>query len=52
VDAAPAEAAEFYKAKYKYDLDPAMGSVFAVTPKVAFGLIEYQMTKTATRWSF
>ncbi len=51
--AAPAaSAAALYKAKYKYDLDPAMGPIFAVTPKVAFGLIEYQMMKTATRWSF
>jgi hypothetical protein len=51
--AAPsATAASLYKAKYQYDLDPAMGPIFVVTPKVAFGLIEYQMTKTATRWSF
>jgi hypothetical protein len=41
-----------YKQKYKYDLDPAMGYIFVLTPKVAFGLVEYQMTKTATRWKF
>jgi hypothetical protein len=52
-EAAPTASAEaLYKAKYEYDLDPAMGLIFAVTPKVAFGLIEYQMIKTATRWSF
>jgi hypothetical protein len=45
-------AAALYKDKYKYDLDPATGPIFAVTPKVAFGLVEYEMTKTATRWSF
>lgn len=41
-----------YKDKYTYDLDPAMGHIFVLTPKVAFGLVEYKMTDTATRWTF
>ncbi len=49
---APPEAAAAYKTKYGYDLDPAMGPIFLLTPQVAFGLIEYQMVKTATRWKF
>ncbi|SRR5579871_25394 len=48
----PKAASAVYKAKYKYELDPAMGPIFVVTPKVAFGLVEYQMMKTATRWKF
>ncbi len=50
--APPAPLRAAYKKKYKYDLDPAMGPIFSVTPKVAFGLVEYQMVKTATRWRF
>jgi hypothetical protein len=41
-----------YQQKYKYDLDPAMGPIFVLEPKVAFGFVEYQMQKTATRWRF
>ena len=41
-----------YKKKYGYDLDPALGPIFAVTPRVAFGLMEYHLDKTATRWRF
>jgi hypothetical protein len=52
VTGVPPAVSAAYKAKYEYDLDPAMGPIFAVVPRVAFGLIEYQMVKTATRWSF
>src|SRR5262245_23576304 len=41
-----------YKAKYDWELDPELGPVYAVEPRVAFGLVEGQMTETATRWVF
>ena len=49
---APRKVAADYKTKYGYDLDPALGPIFHLAPKVAFGLVEYQMVKTATRWTF
>jgi nitroimidazol reductase NimA-like FMN-containing flavoprotein (pyridoxamine 5'-phosphate oxidase superfamily) len=44
----------YYSAKYNWDLDPAMGPVYRVVPKVAFGFIETgdDFTRTATRWKF
>jgi hypothetical protein len=46
--------AKGYKAKYDWDVDRSMGPIYAVRPRVAFGLIEHDelFTKTATRWSF
>lgn len=46
--------AENYYAKYKWKVEPEMGPVFAVRPRVAFGLIEAgdKFTTTATRWTF
>ncbi len=42
-----------YRRKYEpWRLDPAPGPVFAVRPKVAFGLIENQFVSGATKWVF
>jgi len=41
-----------YKAKYKWELDPSLGPIFAVRPQVAFGLTEGDLPGTATRWVF
>jgi hypothetical protein len=42
-----------YHAKYKpWKLDPALGPVYAVRPRVAFGLHEKRFVRTATRWRF
>jgi general stress protein 26 len=47
-----AELSPRYAKKYKgYTLDPKMGPVFEVRPKVAFGLNEKRF-KTMTRWTF
>jgi len=52
-DAARIEAvAPFYAKKYKpWKLDPKMGPVFEVRPRVAFGLRE-KTFKAMTRWMF
>jgi hypothetical protein len=41
-----------YYDKYKWKLEPGTGPIFVVRPRVAYGLIEYEMTATATRWDF
>jgi len=42
-----------YDAKYRpWKLDPAMGSVYAVRPRVAFGMYEKRFVDAATRWAF
>jgi general stress protein 26 len=42
-----------YHAKYKpWKLDPEMGPVYAVTPRVAFGMFEKKFSTSATRWDF
>lgn len=38
--------------KYHYPLGAEPGRVFIVSPRVAFGMVELQMVKTATRWTF
>jgi hypothetical protein len=46
-------AARLYAAKYPpYTLDPSLGPIFVVEPRVVFGSIESQMATTATRWIF
>ena len=46
-------AAPLYAAKYPpYKLNPAMGPIFVVEPRIVFGMIEFEMTDTATRWIF
>jgi general stress protein 26 len=47
-----ARAGQAYEAKYKWKLDPALGPIFVVRPRVAYGLIELEMPSTATRWAF
>ena len=47
-----AELSPHYAKKYKgYTLDPKMGPIFEVRPKIAFGLSEKDF-KNATRWKF
>ncbi len=41
-----------YKAKYKMDVSGMGSPVYAVQPRIAFGLIEKKFPKTATRWQF
>jgi nitroimidazol reductase NimA-like FMN-containing flavoprotein (pyridoxamine 5'-phosphate oxidase superfamily) len=41
-----------YEAKYKWKLDPSLGPIFVVRPRVAYGMIELEMPNTATRWVF
>jgi hypothetical protein len=42
-----------YRAKYKpYRLDPSLGPVFAVRPRLIYGLDEKRFTKKATVWRF
>ena len=42
-----------YHAKYKpWKLDPEMGPVYAVTPRVVFGMYEKKFSTSATRWDF
>jgi nitroimidazol reductase NimA-like FMN-containing flavoprotein (pyridoxamine 5'-phosphate oxidase superfamily) len=50
----PAGVKRAYKAKYDWALDPALGPIFAVRPRIAFGFIEAndEFTATATRWVF
>ncbi len=40
-----------YKKKYKWDLDPKMGPIFAVRPRLAIGMT-LNMGRNATRWTF
>jgi len=51
-DAYLERAAAAYYDKYKWKLEPSMGPIFVVRPRIAYGLIEYEMTATATRWDF
>jgi nitroimidazol reductase NimA-like FMN-containing flavoprotein (pyridoxamine 5'-phosphate oxidase superfamily) len=41
-----------YNAKYDWDTSPDMGPVYAVHPTVAYGIIEFAMQGSATRWEF
>jgi nitroimidazol reductase NimA-like FMN-containing flavoprotein (pyridoxamine 5'-phosphate oxidase superfamily) len=42
-----------YLAKYKpWKLDPDMGPVYAVRPRVAFAMYERRFVEAATRWRF
>ncbi len=45
-------AAAAYYEKYNWRLEPSMGPIFIVRPRIAYGLIEGDMTATATRWDF
>jgi PPOX class probable F420-dependent enzyme len=42
-----------YHAKYKpWKLDPALGPVYGVRPRAAFGMFEKRFVSAATRWRF
>lgn len=43
-----------YSRKYKSELDPKLGPIYAVRPSVAFGFIEAadEFSGAATRWAF
>lgn len=41
-----------YHAKYKWKLDPAMGPIYAIRPRVAFAMDEKGFPDAATRWRF
>ena len=43
---------KIYHAKYKWKLDPALGPIYAVRPRVAFGMAEARFANGATRWTF
>ncbi len=46
--------ADLYKRKYDWDMESDQEPVYAVRPRVAFGLIEHaeEFGGTATRWAF
>jgi hypothetical protein len=48
----PNAAFELYLRKYGWKLDPEMGPVFKVTPRVAFAMPEKLFPAGATRWLF
>jgi hypothetical protein len=48
----PKPAFRDYKAKYGWKLDPKMGPVFEVRPRVVFAMPEKQFPKGVTRWKF
>ena len=52
VDEIPNAAFGLYKKKYKWKLDPEMGPVFKVTPRVVFAMPEKLFPAGATRWVF
>ncbi len=47
-----AKLSKIYKAKYDFPLDPRMGTVFELTPTLAFGQPHDDYAKSATRWRF
>lgn len=52
VEEIPARAFDVYLKKYGWKLDPEMGPVFKVTPRVVFAMPEKLFPAGATRWSF
>ncbi len=50
----PPEAFAAYHAKYGWVLDPQMGPIYALQPRVVFGIsnVTGEFTTSATRWSF
>jgi general stress protein 26 len=51
-DKIPQQAFTDYKAKYAWELDPKLGPVFEVRPRVVFAMPEKQFPKGVTRWKF
>lgn len=54
VSSIPREVTVDYKRKYKWELDPKLGPIFIVRPRVAFGFMEAadDFAGAATRWVF
>jgi Pyridoxamine 5'-phosphate oxidase len=52
VDEIPPVAFDAYQKKYGWKLDPEMGPVFKVTPRVVFAMPEKLFPAGATRWVF
>ena len=48
----PPQAFPDYKAKYGWELDPKIGAVFAIRPKVVFAMPEKLFPKGVSRWQF
>jgi hypothetical protein len=44
--------AALYQKKYGWDMSDSAEPVYAVSPRVAFGLYERKFTGSATRWKF
>lgn len=51
-DEIPKRAFSDYNAKYGWKLDPKIGPVWVVRPKVVFAMPEKQFPKGVTRWTF
>ena len=51
-DEIPPPAFTLYKKKYGWKLDPEMGPVFKVSPRVVFAMPEKLFPGGATRWIF
>ena len=41
-----------YQRKYKWTLDPGMGPIYEVRPRVVFGVLERTFPSSTTRWRF
>lgn len=52
VDEIPTAAFDLYRKKYTWKLDPEMGPVFKITPRVVFAMPEKLFPAGATRWVF
>jgi hypothetical protein len=52
LDEIPKAAFDLYKTKYAWKLDPQMGPVFKITPRVVFAMPEKLFPAGATRWVF
>ena len=50
--AVPREVSSAYQKKYGWKLDPKIGLIFAVRPRVVFGFWEEKFLEKATRWRF
>jgi nitroimidazol reductase NimA-like FMN-containing flavoprotein (pyridoxamine 5'-phosphate oxidase superfamily) len=48
----PAQAFADYKAKYDWELDPKLGPILRVQPKVVFAMPEKDFPKGVTKWVF
>lgn len=53
-ESAPPEAFTTYKAKYDWELDPQMGPLYRIEPRVIFGFsnVPGEYAGSATRWQF